>query len=157
MEEYLLTNKEFCGLFQSIYSEKEVKNIKIQAHGNSMAPFLKHGQTIRVKPISTDKGADIGDIVAAVMDNKEKIIVHRVINKKPNYVQLKGDNCRNTDGWFHYNRICGIVEQNFFHNKIIDLDKVFGKLIAGLSKNTMLNIFILPFGRRIKKVIKSIY
>lgn len=65
--------------------------IQLKIHGDSMLPTMKDGDMITVELCDQYK---IGDIVAyyTVVDNKVKIIVHRVVFVRKTYVLAKGDN-----------------------------------------------------------------
>ena len=65
--------------------------IQLVVHGDSMLPSLKDGDTIKVEKCNEYK---ISDVVAyfVVIEGKLKIIVHRVIFARKNYVLTKGDN-----------------------------------------------------------------
>lgn len=64
-------------------------------NGNSMFPFLKNGDLIRIKTVTS---LQLGDIVVFTAPNGKKIF-HRVVLLKDEEVLCKGDNC------LHFDRI----------------------------------------------------
>ena len=65
--------------------------IALMVHGNSMFPTFHNNQIVKVKKSSN---ISIGNIIAyyLVVDGVLKIIVHRVIFKRKEYVLTRGDN-----------------------------------------------------------------
>ena len=87
--------------------------IQLKIHGDSMLPTMKDGDMITVELCGQYK---IGDIVAyyTVVDNKVKIIVHRVVFVRKTYVLAKGDNNNFIDPLKIYlNTVIGKAEKSF--------------------------------------------
>jgi hypothetical protein len=79
-----------------------------------MSPFIKDGDVITVSPLS---GAlpRLGDVVAFIHANTERLIVHRVVGKKGRYFLLKGDNVSRVENKVPRKKLLGfvnIVERN---------------------------------------------
>lgn len=82
--------------------------IQLQVHGNSMLPTLCDEVYITIEKCNTYK-IKIGDVVAYLL-SFNKIIVHRVIQVRKNYVLTKGDNNKFIDPLkVTYDKIMGIV------------------------------------------------
>ncbi len=156
MDEFSLNSKAFCRVVSSMRDNGNISCIKVKAYGNSMAPFIKTGETIFIKPFSRKNRIRTGDIVAITDKNQAKIIVHRIIGKKKGTVELKGDNCTKKDGWFPKNRIIGIaVRKKKISGKTITFTGWKNIIIALASKTGILNHFILPFGRALKNSLQA--
>lgn len=65
--------------------------LQLTVYGDSMLPTLKNGEIVTVAKSSKYR---VGDIIAyyLVTENGIKIIVHRVMLVRKNYVLAKGDN-----------------------------------------------------------------
>jgi signal peptidase I len=152
MDEFSLNTGIFCRLVSSLGDSGKISFIKVKGFGNSMAPFLRTGETIFIQPFNRKNRIRTGDIVAITDRTKKKIIVHRVISRKKGIVELKGDNCRKKDGWFPEARIIGIaVQKQKASGKLVKFTRWKNIIIAFASKTAILNYFILPFGRALKK------
>lgn len=89
-EEYaLIENEMYISLLKQTIEEKG--EIQLTVHGNSMLPLISDGDKVKIKKCSE---YHIGDVVAYFMvsESKLRIIIHRVIFKRPNYLLTKGDN-----------------------------------------------------------------
>ena len=67
------------------------RKLQLTVYGDSMQPTLQDGQRIMIEKCDRYK---IGDVVAyyMIVDNKLKIVVHRVVFARKTYVLTKGDN-----------------------------------------------------------------
>jgi len=157
MDNFTLTDRTFCKLVKSIHTNKKVTHIKVKGHGNSMTPFLRTGEILFIRPVNLKGLIRIGDIIALTDNKEEKIIIHRVINKKNDLFQIKGDNCKNSDGWFQKKSIIGVVSKKMkLSGKIISFKRWENLLIAFLSKTGLLNSIVLPVGRLVKKKLQRL-
>ena len=156
MDDFILTDKTFCKLVKSIQTTENVTHIKAKGHGNSMTPFLKTEEILFIRPVTRNKTVRIGDIIAITDKKEKKIMVHRVIRKKNDLFQIKGDNCNHSDGWFQKDRIIGVVSRKTnLSGKIVFFKHWKNMVIAFLSKTRILNSIVLPFGRGFKKKWRS--
>ena len=95
---------------------------------------------------------EVGDIVLAAMHNYRKMIVHRIIARENDRYQVKGDNNMESDGWFYREDILGRVETIEFNGRQNIPAPWANKLIAWTSKLGLLNYFLLPSVRTVKKL-----
>ena len=65
----------------------EGKSVTMKVKGNSMLPFIKDGDTVKL--VKTDH-LKLYDIVLARIDD-EQYVLHRIIRKKDNQLLLMGD------------------------------------------------------------------
>lgn len=64
---------------------------RFRARGWSMAPFIKDGDVITVAPLHHSTPG-IGDVVAYIRPDEEKLVVHRIIATRSKIAILLGDN-----------------------------------------------------------------
>lgn len=85
----MFDNELYIRLLNEEIEQKGV--VQLTVHGNSMFPILKDGDLVTI-----EKGHqyNLGDVVAyfMVVDDKLKIIVHRIVLKRRDYLLTKGDN-----------------------------------------------------------------
>lgn len=86
--------------------------VRFQAHGGSMLPFINDGDILWVSPLAGSR-VRLGEVVL-VMDGEGKLLAHRVVKtgrRNRNLIFLiKGDACSAPDGWFGPDNILGRVE-----------------------------------------------
>lgn len=100
-----------AGILLTSLIEEGVK-CSIRVHGTSMTPCIGDGDMVEISPMSGDV-VGIGDIVAAVPADGAALRVHRVVGRRIQNgvveLLLKGDRCREDDGWILPERIIGTV------------------------------------------------
>jgi signal peptidase I len=79
-----------------------------RARGSSMHPFIKDGDVITVSPLGED-APGLGDVVAFVQGEIEKLVVHRVIRIKANSYFIKGDGTTGIDSPVPRINVLGLV------------------------------------------------
>jgi hypothetical protein len=72
------------------------KPFRFRAKGVSMTPFVKDGDVITVSPFA---GASprMGDVVAFIRPETEKLLVHRIVGKSGDSYLIKGDSVHDED------------------------------------------------------------
>jgi signal peptidase I len=84
---------------------------RFQAKGWSMTPFIRDGDIITLVPVSRDR-IRLGDVVAIIKPDSERLLVHRVIRKNSRACLIQGDNNSGTrDGWIPKEKILGKVSR----------------------------------------------
>lgn len=83
---------------------------RLLARGISMYPFILDGDVITVHPLQGETLA-VGQVVAFIEPESEKLVVHRVIGRREGRYLLKGDNVPHPDGYFSAAVIVGIVKK----------------------------------------------
>jgi len=86
---------------------KEVP-FRFQARGFSMYPFIKDGDVITVSPMGEGLPG-LGDVVAFVQREIEKLLVHRVIRRRANSYFMKGDDTTAGDSPVPAANVLGLV------------------------------------------------
>jgi signal peptidase I len=147
--EFTLSGSAFFGLMQSVLSRGA--SFRFQAKGQSMSPFIRHGDIITVAKVESN-AVRVGDVVVLLNPANNAAIVHRIVNIQENSILLKGDNCISADGIFSYDTILGIVTKVERGNKEVKFCLgPANKLIAITSANGSLNT-VLPLLRKLKKL-----
>ncbi len=67
-------------------------DLRFQAHGNSMAPFIRDGDTIHLRNRAS---YNRGDVV--LLTNDQVLLVHRIVRKDQHGVITRGDACTHDD------------------------------------------------------------
>ena len=106
-KEKSLSGKELAKLLAAVL-EKGAP-FRFTARGFSMSPIIKDGDIITVHPIHT-KNMRVGDIVAILQPNTEKLVVHRFIRKKDNLIIAMGDNNSDYDEAVPQQQLLGKVK-----------------------------------------------
>lgn len=85
---------------------------RFQAGGSSMFPFIRDGDVISIVPLPPS-GPGVGDAVAFLKPQVERLVVHRLVKKCDDGYILKGDNYRfgEWDGPIPLTNLLGIVTQ----------------------------------------------
>lgn len=143
---------------KSLFSEKlfiESLKVKIEnglpftfkAKGVSMRPFIKNDDIITIAPLNGDS-IRIGKVVAFILPNTERLVVHRIVGiDKENYI-IKGDNTLGMAALVPRENIIGIVTGIKRADKDISLSLgPEGFIIAFLSQRGF-----LPFIKRCLRI-----
>lgn len=130
-----LSGEVFLKLLEAVIDKRAA--FRFKAKGFSMSPFIKDGDIITVSPLSGPP--KLGDVVAIIYPEIEKLFVHRVAGKRKNLYLIKGDNTCKIDGFIPDKNIIGRVTKVERSGKRIFLG--FGPerfLIALLSRKKLL-------------------
>lgn len=114
------------------------------APGASMTPFIQDGDVITLAPFDPITCV-LGDVVALIKPENDRLVVHRVIDISDGRCRIKGDNNPAEDGVYSFGMIIGTVtrvERN-------GISVRFGlgperSLVARLSRHGLLTGFIKP-------------
>jgi len=93
---------------------------RFQARGFSMSPFIKDEDLITIFP-SSDRSPRLGDVVAYLQQESQKLIVHRIIGRKGKGCCTKGDSMDSPDGWIPRDKILGRVGRVERKGKLVSL------------------------------------
>ncbi len=107
---------------------------RFTAHGVSMSPFIRDGDTVELAPVQKIR---LGDILLA--EKNGRLLLHRAVAIKKDTVLLKGDNLSTPDGWFRKKEIFAVavkVSHHQVHQKW-GLER-FSKTAAVLSRYNFL-------------------
>jgi signal peptidase I len=104
--ELFLTGPVFISLLQATLAKGV--SFRFRARGFSMHPFIRDGDVITVSPLG-EYSPGLGDVVAFVRREIEKLVVHRVIRIKPNSYFMKGDGTTGVDSPVTTVNVVGLV------------------------------------------------
>lgn len=145
----LIPNTHFAEIMLSVLAKH--KPFRFQANGNSMCPFITNGDILTISPMNI-KRACLGDVVAVYRPGYH-LFIHRVISLRGDYIQTKGDNSLESDGWYLVKEIIGYVSKVERKSKIVTQGLGYErKIIAFFSKIGVL-ITLINISRSIRKTI----
>lgn len=129
------------------------KPFRFEATGSSMSPFVRDGDVITVSPLS-DLSPRLGDVVAFIRPENEKLVVHRVVGKRDGFYLIKGDSTTNYTDVIPGANILGRVSRVERNGKRVYLG--LGperRLIAFLTRKELLWL-LLPVWRLVRPVVR---
>ncbi|HSJ52457.1 MAG TPA: S24/S26 family peptidase [Anaerolineae bacterium] len=120
-------------------------SLQFQAHGSSMTPFVRDGDTLLISPVQVHD-LRVGQIVLCQTGN-DKFVVHRIVQRRRQQGDLsflvKGDLCHCPDGWVDGSRILGRAEQLCRRGRTVQLQgaqqRLWSRLVAALSSRNVFN------------------
>jgi signal peptidase I len=145
-----LSGPALLDLLQAVL-DKDVP-FRFTAPGTSMWPFIKNGDVITVSSYTTPL-IRLGEVVAFVNPNNERLVLHRVIYIIHESYLIKGDNTPEADGWIDRKRILGRVTRVERTGIVVHFGLGFERVvIAFLSYHKWLVPILTPM-RRIFHII----
>jgi signal peptidase len=149
-----LSMEALVELLKAVTEKK--RSFRVQAHGSSMFPFIKDSDYITISPL-TPCHPRLGDIVAFINPETNKLIVHRVVGRKKDHYLIKGDNNPKPDGLIPKSSILGYVTKVEKEGNQICFGSGFERVfIAFISqKNLLRPIFHLTY-RLVGPIIRRI-
>jgi hypothetical protein len=129
---------------------------RFEAKGHSMSPFIKNGDILTIAP-SRNHSPSIGDVVAFIQPENEKLIIHRVVKKRNSDYYVKGDNGLETDGLIHGTNILGVVKKVERSGEKVRIGLGSERFLIALLTRTNLLLPVLRLVRRIFRPIARIF
>jgi signal peptidase I len=83
-------------------------SFRFRSRGFSMSPFIKDGDVVTVTPLWAATPG-LGDVVVFTHPRTGKLVIHRVVGKRPDSYLIKGDNFLEGDGFVPKANILGHV------------------------------------------------
>lgn len=126
------------------------KGLVFVAGGSSMSPFIKHGDTVEIRP---DRSLRVGD-VAFLRNQEGRLVLHRVIKMTGAGIITRGDAVEGDDGFTPFGDVLGKAVKSSGYN--FHLKFPFNRLIARgsirpskLSRNRLL----FPLAKKIASLL----
>jgi hypothetical protein len=88
------------------------KGLSFKAGGGSMAPFIKDGDTVEIRPGCSFR---VGD-VAFLRNSEDRLILHRVIEVTPAGIITRGDSNEGNDGFTPLKDVLGRAVKSSGYN-----------------------------------------
>lgn len=85
------------------------RSVRFRAKGSSMSPFIRHGDVITVRPMSSS--VHVGNIAAFIDPDTCCLKVHRIMAIGAGSYLIKADNGVHTDGWIPSGNVIGRVSR----------------------------------------------
>ena len=107
-----IASSEFALLLRSVLDRGG--SLKFETRGSSMSPFIRDSDWVTTAPLGR-RAVRLGDIVACVVSENERPIIHRVVSRKNGCYLIKGDRTASADGHAYAEDIIGrvtVVERN---------------------------------------------
>jgi signal peptidase I len=128
--------------------------VRFRAKGFSMSPFIKNEDVVTVSPLQ-DASQSVGDVIAFVLQETDKLCVHRVVGKRGDRFLTKGDNSSAADEVVPRERILGSVTRVERNGKEVFLGLGPERfLIAFLGGRGLLLPLILPVWKLLRVIVK---
>ena len=150
--DFPLSGPALVQLLRSVLSKGAF--VRFRAKGFSMTPFIKNEDIITLSPLKT-VSPNIGDVIAIVLRDADKLCVHRVVGKRGDRFLTKGDNSSDTDGAVPKDSILGFVTRVERNGK--EVSRGLGPerfLIAFLGGRGLLLPLILPMWKLLRIIVK---
>lgn len=125
-------------------------SLRFKASGISMSPFIKDGDLLTASPLHNAL-PKFGDVVVCLLQNRQRILVHRLIAKKQKTYWVKGDNTDEMVGPLDNQHLLGRISKVERNDKRV----LFGMgperyLIALFNRSCFHWRFLLPVWQRIR-------
>ncbi len=133
---------------QVIACLEEGKNVKMNVQGNSMFPFICHGDKIILSPIDNPSKLAIGDVVLAKSDHGT--LLHRIVEIEQDLIILAGDRNPKQKEKAVRNQVFGITKDICRGDSSFDISSPrymsFWKVWSLLRPiRRVLVVFLMPF------------
>jgi signal peptidase I len=130
-------------------------SFRFQAKGFSMSPFIRDGDIVTLAS-TAGVGPCLGDIVAFVRLDTERLVIHRVVRKKKHAFSIMGDYSNEPDSLVSNKNILGRVVKVERNGETISFGLGREKiLIAFLTRNGLFLRFMLPAWRLISPLVRK--
>ena len=135
------------------------KTLRFTARGSSMAPLIRDGDRLVVKPVK-ESIFYVGDVVLFEVET-ERLALHRVIEvfetSTAHSYLLQGDQVNHVDGTFDQEKILGRLVSLERNGKIIQLHefgmKMLSRLVVGQSRG---NFKGTDFQKKTVRILRKI-
>ena len=129
--------------------------LTLRAKGSSMHPFIKDGDLITVSPLKAHSPG-LGDVVAFVQREAEKLVIHRMIRIKADAHFMKGDATTGVDSPVPRANVLGLVTRIQRDHKRVLIGLGPEKfIIAMLARKGLVNPLV-RIGARLLRLIRTL-
>ncbi|MEW6670480.1 MAG: S24/S26 family peptidase [Thermodesulfobacteriota bacterium] len=123
---------------------------RFKAAGTSMSPFIKNGDVLTIRPLSSPPPA-FGDVVACIHPDTNKTVVHRLIGRQNRRYLVKGDNTRTLGALLPLKDILGCVTKVERNGRHVDWGLGPERRLIALFSRWRLLLLILSFLQRLRR------
>lgn len=81
---------------------------RFTATGASMNPSIRHNDIVTISPVGV-REPRVGQVAAIRQPTGHRLLVHRIVQKRGKRALIRGDRCRDADGWIPVDKIMGVV------------------------------------------------
>ncbi len=145
-DDFPLGNQDLLTLLQAVLASGG--NFRFRAAGDSMLPFIKHGDFLTLSPVPPGARL-VGQVVACVHPTSGSLVIHRVIRYQGAKCLIKGDySAGGPDGWIAASEIFAVLTGIERAGQPVKLGLGWERWwIALLSRWNVLNPFLVLFWR----------
>ena len=134
----------------------ENRPFRFQARGDSMHPFILHGDTVTVAPF-TKHIPRVGEVVAYVHPESGRFLLHRIIRCKRGGCLIQGDNLPEPDGLIPKERIWGrVVKIERGQDTVFGGRGPAGRAIALLQRVHLLRLLVSGSPRTLVPLLRRL-
>jgi ribosomal protein S18 acetylase RimI-like enzyme len=109
--------------------------LRTRVRGFSMTPLIRDDDVVTIVPV-VGRDPRVGEVVACVLPEAEKLILHRVVAREGEGWLVRGDNCRESDGVVVGEGILGSITRVERNGRDVRFGTGFGRAgIARLSRS----------------------
>jgi hypothetical protein len=108
--------------------------LEARAEGHSMWPFIKNGDRVRILPLDAHTRATLGPGAVVLCESPRGLILHRVIAKSGDALQLKGDGLPAPDGLVHADDLLGVLAPTPCDRLVALASRLGGRPLAALTR-----------------------
>ena len=83
-------------------------SLRVCVHGVSMAPLIRDGDVVTIAPLAGGEPR-VGEVVACVLPDRERLVLHRVVESRGQGWLVQGDNVAVNDGVVGTDAVLGRV------------------------------------------------
>ena len=130
---------------------------RFQVKGFSMSPFIKDGDMITLAALGGNSPS-LGDVVAFIQPQNEKLIIHRVVKKRNNDYYVRWDNGLEADDLIHGTDIFGYVKKVERGGKEVRIGLGPERfLIALMTRTNLLHPVLRPVWRIFRPIARIFF
>ena len=152
-EQQPLSMPSLIELLRAVLGKGE--SVRFQVRGFSMSPFIKDNDIVTLTPLR-NQTPGLGDVVAFVLPETNRLLVHRMIEKRNGTYRFQGDNSLQPDGMIAGTHLLGRVKRVERDGRKIYLglgpERI---LIALLNRNGFLKPLLIPLWKVVRSVVKK--
>lgn len=124
-----------CSAFALVVQAVLEKGVtaRFKATGSSMTPTIRNNDVVSISPYKENR-PKVGDVVALLDRDDNRIIIHRIIKQRERMFLLKGDGLWRSDGFFPREWMAGIISEVERNGTLISMDRLITDRIIWMSK-----------------------
>lgn len=152
-KEIILSSQDTAAVLQELI--KKGAHCRFQAKGWSMSPLIKDGDIVTISPLGGNQ-IKVGQVVAVIEPQTQRLFVHRVVRRKGAAYEIKGDNLTTSDGLFNLSEIIGVVTRVERGSRVVSTTWKIWHYFLALFSRSPLGMKIINCLRQLKRISSQI-